>query len=246
MSNLLGSVGEFAVGGKESFESYLERVELFFTANGVVDDVKKKAIFLTVCGSELYQLIRNLVTPSKPVDKTLKEITDAVSSHISPKPNEICERFRFRNRYRKSGENVSDYVAELRNLSQFCNYETCVDTEIRDQLVCGINDVGVQQKLLSEKDLTFKHAVELAIGVETAERESKAMVQWLEVLEKWKRARYMAWTERDRVRKRFVSGVVICNIRLVIVFTRIRNVSFVARKVIFRRCAVNERRALVR
>ena len=141
---------------------------------------------------------------------------------------------------------MSDYVAELRNLSRFCNYETRVDTEIRDQLVCGINDVGVQRKLLSEKELTFKRAVELAIGVETAERESKAMVQWLEVLEKWKRARYMAWTERDRVRKRFVLGVVICDIRLVIVFTRIRNVSFVARKVIFRRCAVNERRALVR
>ena len=121
MNNLIGSVGQFNVGGKESFDSYLERVEFFFAANEVTSDGKKKALFLTMCGPETYTLIRNLVSPAKPSDKTLKELTDTLNAHLHPTPNEICERFRFRNRVRKSGEGMNDYVAALRQLTRFCD-----------------------------------------------------------------------------------------------------------------------------
>ena len=81
MNNFVGSVGEFAINGRETFESYQERVELLFAANRIKDEDQKKALFLTVCGATLYGLIRNLVAPSKPVEKSLKEITDLVSGH---------------------------------------------------------------------------------------------------------------------------------------------------------------------
>ena len=86
MNNLIGSVGQFNVGGKESFDSYLERVEFFFAANEVTSDGKKKALFLTMCGPETYTLIRNLVSPVKPSDKTLKELTDTLNAHLHPTP----------------------------------------------------------------------------------------------------------------------------------------------------------------
>ena len=39
---------------------------------------------------------------------------------------------------------------------------------IRDRLVCGINDVSIQKRLLAEPGLTYTKAVETAQSAETA------------------------------------------------------------------------------
>ena len=44
---------------------------------------------------------------------------------------------------------------------------------MRDCLVCGIREVGVQRQLLAEPDLKFRKAFELAQSAEAAERDSK-------------------------------------------------------------------------
>lgn len=41
-----------------------------------------------------------------------------------------------------------------------------------DRLVCGILQESIQKRLLSEADLTFKRAVEIAVAVETAARDA--------------------------------------------------------------------------
>ena len=39
---------------------------------------------------------------------------------------------------------------------------------LRDRIVCGINDVQTQKRLLVEKDLTFAKAKEISLGLESA------------------------------------------------------------------------------
>jgi len=40
---------------------------------------------------------------------------------------------------------------------------------LQDQIVCGVNDTaGIQHRLLAEKDLNFKKAMEVAQGMESA------------------------------------------------------------------------------
>ena len=41
---------------------------------------------------------------------------------------------------------------------------------LRGRLVCGINDGRIQRRLLSESDLTYKRAFDLAQAIESAER----------------------------------------------------------------------------
>ena len=48
----------------------MQRVKLYFTANGVDED-KQVASFLTVCGSTTYALLKSLLTPEKPQNKSL-------------------------------------------------------------------------------------------------------------------------------------------------------------------------------
>ena len=39
---------------------------------------------------------------------------------------------------------------------------------LQDHIVCGINNTIIQRRLLSEKELSFKTALELAQGMESA------------------------------------------------------------------------------
>ena len=73
------------------------------------------------------------------------------------------------------GESISTYLAELRALAQYCNYEALLKDMLRDRLVVGINDSALQKKLLAEPLLSLKKATEIALAHETAAKDSKAI-----------------------------------------------------------------------
>ena len=129
---------------------------------------KKRAVLLSVVGATTYKILRNILAPSKPGDKSYETLVDALAKHYKPAPYEIVERFKFHNRSRKQGESVSTYVAELRAMTEFCNFGETLEVMIRDRLVCGINDINIQRRLLSEPKLTYAKAVEIAQTAESA------------------------------------------------------------------------------
>ena len=77
-----GSIGEFD-RTQEDWVSYCERLEQYFVANDVKNADKQRAILLSVCGASTYQLIRNLVAPNKPTEKTFAEIVKLVRPSYS-------------------------------------------------------------------------------------------------------------------------------------------------------------------
>ena len=119
-------------------------------------------------GAATYKTLRNILSPAKPGDKSYVELVEKLSKHFRPAPSEIVERFKFHSRSRLPGESVATFVAELRSLSEFCNFGDTLDVMIRDRLVCGINDISIQKRLLAEPGLTYAKAVELAQSAETA------------------------------------------------------------------------------
>ena len=158
----------------ELFSAYLERVQLFFLANGVEDE-KKVPVFLSVVGSKTYSLLRNLVAPALPQNKTLDQLVAILKSHFEPKPVIIAERFHFHRRSQAMGESIAEYLAELRRLSTHCAFGDYLEQALRDRLVCGIRSESIQKKLLAEAELTLKRAVEIAVGMEAAEKTTKSL-----------------------------------------------------------------------
>lgn len=57
---------------------------------------------------------------------------------------------------------LSENVAALRQLSEYCEYGDTLYQMLRDRLVCGVNHEKLQQRLLSEPDLTFARRLLLA------------------------------------------------------------------------------------
>lgn len=54
---------------KRGIETYLERVDLYFSANAIEDD-RKVVLFLTVIGPKSFNVLSNLLAPKKPKTKT--------------------------------------------------------------------------------------------------------------------------------------------------------------------------------
>ena len=154
---------------KENWETYVERVEQFFLANDVDDDHKVPTL-LSLIGRKTYTLLRDLLAPEKPATKSFQQIVTTLKEHLSPKPLEIAERFRFYKRNQHEGESILSYVDELRKLATHCKFGRNLNKALRDILVCGLRIMQIQKWLLSEAQLKCSKAVEIAVAMETAIR----------------------------------------------------------------------------
>ena len=70
---------------------------------------------------------------------------------------------------------MATYIAELRKLSTYCEFKGFLDEALRDKFVCGLRNNGIRKRLLLEKDLDVKKAIEIAKTLEKLEVENEAM-----------------------------------------------------------------------
>lgn len=169
--SLIGSVGEFLEDG-EDFESYVSRVKLFFTANEIADKRKVPA-FLSIIGPKAFALIKDLVSPQAPEEKTLDELIKTLKDHYKPKVIIIYERFKFYSRSQGDRESVSSFVAALKSLASTCDFGNTLEEMLRDRFVMGLNNEATQRCLLTESNLTFSKSVEIAGAREAAAKDVK-------------------------------------------------------------------------
>ena len=160
----------------ERISAYLERVQLFFVANGVKED-KQVATLLSVIGGKTYALLSDLLAPTKPAEKNLKDLEEALQTHFKPKLVVIAERFQFHRRNQEPGESVTKYEAELRCLAASYKFGDYLPQAIRDRLVCGLRSEGTQKRLLAEAELTLTKALEIAQSMEAADRNTQHLKQ---------------------------------------------------------------------
>ena len=174
MAVTLGHVEPFNVQ-TDDWSLYTERLSQYFVANDITEDKKKVGILLTVIGSKAYELIHSLLAPVSPAEKKYDELVAVLMGHLKPKPLVIAERFKFHHRNQRDGENVEQYMAELRRLSEHCDFKDYLSEALRDRLVCGLRSEAIQRRLLSQKDLTLETAYDIALSEETASRRASEL-----------------------------------------------------------------------
>ena len=117
-------------------------------------------------------MLRDLLAPAKLKDQTLQTLADTLKTTLNQKKVVIAERFRSHRRNQVPGETVAQFVAEHRRLATHCNFGGYLDEALRDRLVCGLRSKITQRRLLTTADLKLSDAIEIAQGLETAERDS--------------------------------------------------------------------------
>ena len=93
IASSIGKIGEFD-GATKYWCSYTEMLEHYFK----VGDEEKKDAFLSCIGKRTFGLLRALLAPAKPKDKTYEEMVGTLTKYLAPKLIVIAERFRFNKR----------------------------------------------------------------------------------------------------------------------------------------------------
>ena len=152
---------------------YNERVNHFFEANEITDPDKWRSIFLVCVGAKTYKLVGSLVALEDPNDKSYEDLEKLLQDHFMPKPS-VVQRFKFNTRSQQLGETTAMFLAELRHLSEHCEYGITLDEMPRDRLGCGVRDIRIQRRLLPEPKLTLKGALDLSLVIEAADIDKDA------------------------------------------------------------------------
>ena len=83
-SRTIGHLDQFD-SNVEPWESFYERFEQFVKVNKL-DDGDLVPCLLSVVGPKTYSLLRTLVAPAKPKDKSIADIKKVLNDHLSPQP----------------------------------------------------------------------------------------------------------------------------------------------------------------
>ena len=123
MATVHGTLSAFDPAMDEWTE-YIERLQFYFTTNGIKDDSKKRAVLLSSCGSATFQLLRSLVLPATLTEFSFSDLMSKMRAHREPRSSVIVQWYQLNSRQRLPSESIAGYVAALRKLTEFCNYRT--------------------------------------------------------------------------------------------------------------------------
>lgn len=71
----------------------------------------------------------------------------------------------------EEGEDLNHYITETKVLAKTCNFGNLEEDLIRDNIVSGINGLGLQERLLREVDLTLAKAERLCRAAEASKQQ---------------------------------------------------------------------------
>ena len=117
MTTTVGKLDNFDPN-KETWECYFERLEQFTVIDNIAPE-RKVACLLAVMGPSTDGVLRNLVYPEKPKDKSLDEISTVLEERLTEKKVEIAERFRFYTAVQES-ETIAQFVSRRKKLARYC------------------------------------------------------------------------------------------------------------------------------
>lgn len=184
VNSLIGNVEPFVPGG--NFKAYEDRIKQFMIVNSI-EDAKKTALFITVMGADVYEVLVSLSVPALPSTLSFNQILKKLNAHFKPQINKRAERYKFSKMVQESGEVISDFVVRLKAAAQLCEFGdfltgegeafkiATLENALIDRFIAGLSDDRIQQKLLNDTSDEFESISSLAISMEITQREVRAM-----------------------------------------------------------------------
>ena len=175
-----GHIKEFD-STKETINDFRQHFEFYCAANNIQSEnetqqAHKKALFITMLGQTTFVKLCDLANPTDITTLSLDQVVELLTAHYRPQTIEITECYKFLKHMQEDQERTTDFIAALRRLAKTCNFGQYLDTALRDQFVCGLNNHKCQWELLSIQELTLQMAIQKATAAKTATRESRGIL----------------------------------------------------------------------
>ncbi|XP_073962711.1 uncharacterized protein [Choristoneura fumiferana] len=137
---------------KQQFKVYLEAAGL-----SNAKDARKIAIFLNVAGEEAVDVYNSHMKEDEVL--TLENLISNFDAYVEPRKNIITNSFKFFNLKQEEGEQVDKFITRLKVQAKQCDFGDQEDRLVRDMIVIGVRDKGVQERLLREANIELNQVI---------------------------------------------------------------------------------------
>ena len=170
-----GSIAQVWRDWKEEFSIFMEATE----AAKKSDKIKVNMLLnlIGIKGRDIYKTFR--LTEAEKLK--LEPVITAFDKYVCPKKNITMMRFKFFTTNQKESQSMEDFIKNVQLKSRDCEFaedEHINDSLIRDQIICGMTDKKMQEKLLRVADDT-KLTLEKVITACRAHEEATQNTQML-------------------------------------------------------------------
>ena len=160
----------------DDWPRWKRRFEQFRSAAGLQDaSAPKQVNTLLYCLGEEAESVLNSTNISEDDRKDYAAVLAKFDGFFQVRRNIIFERARFNRRCQLPGESAEQYIVELYNLVEHCNYGTLTSEMIRDRLVVGIQDASLSQRLQLDPELTLEKAKKLVRQREAVQEQQQML-----------------------------------------------------------------------
>lgn len=164
-------------------------------------------MFLNFIGEEGITIFNTFSFNGDDEQENYDIVVGKFKEYCEPQKNIIYERFKFYKCSQKPNQLYDSFLTELKSISNLCEF-TNVDEMVRDRIVMGISNGGMQERLLRESGLTLKRAIDLCRTTEAArvqhqKMESKSVV--LSIQEETRSQQSQKWMKNNQVKTNIAS-----------------------------------------
>ena len=116
----------------------------------MIQNIQADLCYVTTCCQETSHRDFNTLSFTDEEEGEFDSVIDKFNFYCNTKKNETYERYMFHSRYQFQGEPIEQFVTGLKLKAQTCQFENLKDCMIRDQLVLGVANTKVRERLLRE------------------------------------------------------------------------------------------------
>ena len=168
--------GAFNFAKPDEWPRWLRRFKQYRSAAGLDEEADTRQVdTLLYCMGEEAEEVLTSTNISVENRARYDGVIEQFETHFRVRKNVIFERARFNRRCQKEGESAEQYITELYNLIEFCEYGNLKDEMLRDRLVVGIREVGLSEKMQTDSRLTLESAKTLIRQKEAAKEHRKEL-----------------------------------------------------------------------
>lgn len=161
------------------WERWKRELELYFVAENITIDVRKKAKLLFYGGREIIDLFDSLTCPDlADGENVYTQALRLLTEQINPTHNDLYERCMLRKVKQLPDESFSQFVNRIRHQAKKCNLTAATltaDNYILEQVVDGCASEEIRKELLKKGLQPLKVAEELANSIEAVNAQCKAV-----------------------------------------------------------------------
>ena len=140
------------------------------------DDAIQIATIQSILGIKARRVLKTPPNiPGDVTERTVGGILTVLETYCVPRKNITYERYVVRMTIQEDCS-FDIFVTDLRRKAEYCNFRAIKDSLIRDQIVVGITDPKLRERLLHKMDLTLEKAIKLCRITEQSQKQSKIFI----------------------------------------------------------------------